>query len=395
MLFVIIISLFIQSIFRSFLMSIARPVSVETLSSIPWMSAKSLSHAMREVSLRGPNDAETWQQLCSRGDVIVKSFNPKQAALVLNSLARVKSKGILEVDFIRRFVHKFLPAIVTDCNALDTAQILHALSEFKSIVKIEIFEQVADRVTACASQLDERGVSMVATAVSRVPDMVNDVMIHSVVSRGIEIGDLNDQTLSQVIHLASLGTVPVKDVSVLLAQATDRAHIMSVRSLVLITNSLTRLKEKFSIQEFVSMVSESVLDNSSSRFSEGASISQLVVLLRSLQKLRAQDTSPLVLHRTVELLSHRDIHSADVSSMVILLSALSRMPGESKLAGRVVAQLITRPFSTQDTVSVVTSLCRLRINDPQVISVITQKIPEMDFKTAELVGKALSKLDGF
>ena len=81
--------------------------------------------------------------------------------------------------------------------------------------------------------------------------------------------------------------------------------------------------------------------------------------------------------------------------MVILLSALSRMPGESKLAGRVVAQLITRPFSTQDTVSVVTSLCRLRINDPQVISVITQKIPEMDFKTAELVGKALSKFDGF
>ena len=307
-----------------------RPVSAETLASIPWMSAKSLSHAMREVSLRGPNEAATWQQLLSRADVIARSFNAKQSALVLNSIARVRSRDCVSSQdaFLTRFVRRFLPHIIPSCNALDTAQIIHSLSLFPTLVDQAVVVAAKCHLSSVLDDMNEQAVSMTAAGLGRLGGQLDPSLIEHILARGVEL-NLGSQAVAQLLTLAAN------------SPHTDRHHFMGalgkltaqltnclpeVRSLAVILNALARLQLRNA--DFMSLVAEAVMDDSNTAFTHGASVKQLTIILRSLQKLSIMNTNPLVCFRLVDLIRRRPLsENVDNPTVCLLLSAVSRMNG--------------------------------------------------------------------
>jgi hypothetical protein len=220
-------------------MSVLRPVSVETLASIPWMSAKSLSHAMREVSLRGPNDSETWKQLMSRADVIAASFNPKHAALVLNSLARIKKLGYVEDLFLKRFINRFLPNVVPDCNALDSAQIVHAISMFPNQASKEVVDQILHRIQEMVPHMDHPSLCMTAVGVSHLSHPPLSV-VQVIVTHGLT-QECTGRFLSQLLILASLHPHEMKlYIDQILSRLSDRTDVFPTRRLVKCIDLLER-----------------------------------------------------------------------------------------------------------------------------------------------------------
>ena len=318
----------LSALFKELRMSVARPVSLETLASIPWMSAKSLSHTMREVSIRGPHDADTWRHLVSRADVIAGSMNAKQTALVLNSLARIESRDVADCEaFLKRFVKRFLPRTLTDMNSLDIAQVVHALAHFPpEFTDDDVRTALVGTIRTRVDGMDPRSLSMTALGVARMQLCdIADVLLH----RALELREsLEDQAIAQMFSLAaSCGHAGVRECARELSiSVAQRLPSISVRSLSVIVNSLSRLKVES--QELVDLVAAEILENGNTRFTNATAVKPLVVLLRSLQKMGLMERIPLACHKLADLISSdSSYHSADTETLSILLSALSWMKG--------------------------------------------------------------------
>ena len=311
------------------------------------MSAKSLSQTMREVSIRGPHDSDTWHNLVSRADVIVASFNAKQSALVLNSLARIEDKKIMDSHaFIIRFVKKFLPATVRDMNGLDLAQVIHAIGAFRSLhVSEDLKTAISTALPVVVGQMDSKSLSMTAFGLSRLAlwDATSFVL-----QRALDVQDsLEDQSLAQIVSLvASCGAADdAKQLQDLMRCVIQRVPSISVRSLSLSLNSFARLKVDNS--HLVNLVGERILDAKDTAISRGASLSQLVVILRSLQKLGVMQQNPRVSHKLVELISAKPLDERIPSHIACtLLSALSRLPGYTALIDQVFILVASRELSS-------------------------------------------------
>jgi hypothetical protein len=316
-------------------MSILRPVSSETLASIPWMSAKTLSHTMREVSLRGPNERPTWTQLVSRADVIVESFNPKQASLVLNSITRVRQ--IPELDglfneYYRRHISKFLEAIVREMSSLDVAQTLHALGEWVCVVRpsetlIKTLEQSFLRNVA---SMDDRSLSMACHGVSNL-GLFEQEIVSAVLSAAVNIGEgLSDRTLGQILNHSTLASkVHANDrqlINQLGSLAVQRLGNMNFRTFVLVLNSLAKLRADN--PDVMHAVAEVVR---SANFLKSASLQQLIVVLRSIQKLNKTGINPPEVYRLLDVISTRPLQFRDANTPCTLLNAITRVAGYDRL----------------------------------------------------------------
>ena len=232
-------------------MIVLRPVSVDSLASIPWMSAKSLSHTIREVSARGPNDGLVWEKLMSRADMIAHSFTPKQAAMVLNSLGSIVSKnpGFVNPVFMSRFSNRFVPQLLAESNSLDIAQMVNGLGRFCDLALPETVDAVMAALPSRVAAMDAIALSMTAAGLSRFRVTDKDLVLR-IFHRGSEVG-LSDQGLSQLLHLAAtavesgdacMGDDLVRAIDSLVTPLADRLETVSKRTLAFILNSLTRLK---------------------------------------------------------------------------------------------------------------------------------------------------------
>lgn len=376
-------------------MSIARPVSKETLASIPWMSGKSLSQTMREVSIRGPNDAETWRNLLSRADVIVESLNSKQSALILNSLARVRSSVIDYEPFLKRFMNKFLHHVVSECNGLDVAQLVHGISEFSNLKpKPELIESFHERILFTVSLMEERELCMLALGVSRLFHTTcpkNSALVQAVVKRGLEISEtLNDQTLAQLINL---GTMMSGEHELLTMGLVPRATAlvqsnMSPRSAVLILSSLARSKIK--CDEYISGFTQ--------RFSSLSSLRQQIVTLRSFQKMGMMQSDPSLLYSLLDRIkanfSRNGLsQSLDIKTLCVLANAASRISSASQFFEDVMHAIIARDDVTKmsgcEVTSLIQSIARIGTNgNPTILETLLKK--HLLVESIEFTGQQLS-----
>lgn len=298
------------------------------------MSAKSLSHAMREVSLRGPNDSEVWTRLIGRADMIAHSFNPKQAALVINSLARIHDKldkDLME-SFLLRFNRKFLPILIPHTSPLDMAQICHGLTIMGNIDN----KLAVERVVSLVPQMDPTCVSMCAAALSsrKSRDLLQadrTRCLLKLVERVMEFSNTNEQTFAQILRACA--TVPgdlviEKKVVELCRQSLIMFERMSMRSLCVCLNSLAKMKNVKGpvVNEILNIVADRT-QRGDSAIVDGASLLQLAVLLRSLQKLDIKAIGPLVDETFVKYIKTREICNVPPKTACILLSALVEVPG--------------------------------------------------------------------
>lgn len=391
-------------------MSITRPVSRETLASIPWMSGKSLSHAMREVSLRGPNDAETWRNLLSRADVIVESLNAKQSALILNAISRVRDLAIDYEPFLKRFVKKFLIRVIDQCNALDVAQLVHALASFQS-APAEVLTKLRGQIALKANEMEEKELSMTAVGLAKLdPTNPHLPSVEAVLERGSQLCKsphcLNDQTVAQLLSLAKTCGMQ-KEISPLVERATILVHsddpsATSARSAVLI---LTCLSTSTQNAEYVSGFIDKFLG--SSKTSCNLSLKQLIVTLRSLQKLGVTESNPAAIHRLIDNISNRmtrtsETAALDGTTLCMLLNSLSRIPRcvETRLFNTVLTAIFikSKNISSSDATVLMQSLARVGKNtlDPALIDSILEKVYSIELSGKELsiVAVALSRIYG-
>jgi hypothetical protein len=284
----------------------ARPVSVETLASIPWMSGKRVSHCMREVSLRGPDSVDVWRKLLGRADMIAHSLNPKQTGLILNALARVRRRDLKELDpFMTRFTARFLPNILTHANPIDIAQILHAYSELG--YEVPNMDTVNGRLAECIPTMDAPTVSLLTSGLSGSHKLFTLILTRSVQLLKIEF---NEQLFAQsfkVIH----DTPPSME---FLAITAQHVPTMSLRCLVLTVSGLGRCGTRN--PELIDIISERIA-------SIDFTLKQLGVLLRGLQKMDAMKTHPDLCYKLAERIVARD--SVDSSTMSVLLAGLVRI----------------------------------------------------------------------
>ena len=347
------------------------------------MSAKSLAHAMRDVSLRGPNDLNTWTRLVGRADMIAHSFNPKQAALVVHSLGKVfEKKTFSQTDFIQSFIsrfnRKFLPEIVPHTTALDAAQIIHGLSVLEKTNKrlIESLPVLMNRVSSLAPHMDMKSVSMCAAGLSNdkivVPNQIRTNCIVALSQRFLQLEDVNEQSFAQIMRACStLG--PDEEIRKLVDEICVKCimmfQTMSVRSLSVALNSLGKMGNctRPIVNEILMIVSERVLRGESS-FSSGASLLQLAVILRSLQKLGINDVSPLVDHALVKYIRTRDLETLSAHTVCVLLSALSHVPDTGEIVMAVIDGSLNKGlrFSPNEILIVTNALKRTGV-DPDYI----------------------------
>ena len=287
-------------------MSVARAVSVETLSSIPWMSGKSLSHAMREVSLRGPNEKEVWNQLVSRADVISNSLSPKQSALLLNSIARVSDHpdliGTFD-SFLRRYVRKFLVHALEEASPLDLAQTVHALGDLSKNARPneQLVQMLLSKLRTCLSDMDDRSLSMTSFGVNRMKLDIDPTIVEIFLKCALALGEsLSDRTLAQVLNLASVHGNDSLAGGDLVAQSAPRIITMNFRTLCLLLSSLGRLRLRN--QAVTAALGEVVMSPS---FSAAVSVEQLAIIHRSSLKLGVAETHPHIIHRLDDLLKKR------------------------------------------------------------------------------------------
>jgi hypothetical protein len=290
-------------------MSLLRPVSAETLSSIPWMSAKSLSHAMREVSLRGPNDKDTWIQLLSRADVISHSLNNKQNALLLNSIARIRRKeeltGIFDT-FLRRHASKFLVHLIPESSPLDLAHVLHALGEFSDVLNPpnEVLQAFRARARESISAMDEKSLGIACFGLYRLRLGESSVVGAVLSSAQGRLEFLSDRTLVQVINLATicpdLGSKLRGSLLELSVEAIKRMPHMDHKTVFLLIKSIAKLR--ISTPDLTAAILEWV---NGPGFAQVATVEQLKILMKSLEKLKLDTSDISVLHRVEEILHLR------------------------------------------------------------------------------------------
>lgn len=326
------------------------------------MSAKSLSHTMREVSIRGPHDTEIWSRLLSRADMIAHSFNPKQTALVVNSLARMKSSNFRAMiespdlinPFMTRFDKKFLASVIQHSSALDIAQIAHGFEVLGTRMTSRNFSSLLAKITQLASHMDTSSVSMCALALSHETGCEDDKVkcLEALVSRIMGNDQINEQCLAQMLRACA--TVPgqsriVKIVEEMCMKNLPMIETMSIRGLCVCLNSLAKLKmvDRPVVNEIIILVADRV-DREDSAFRDGASILQVGLLLRSLQKLGVQSVAPILEHRLVQYIRMRNI--------------------ETNMSSKAICLLVSALTQVSQTEDLVVSFIRRKRNDGQIFS---------------------------
>ena len=361
-------------------MSVARPVSVETLASIPWMSAKSLSHAMREVSLRGPNDEQTWTHLVSRADVIAPSFNPKQAALMMNSLARItiETEGPVEL-FIRRYLRRFLSQIIPDCSPLDLAQVVHAIGAFNrhhDCVSSNLVQEIDSALTQQIPRMDDRELCMTASGLAIADSLGSREVLRTLVDASTKSGNqLSDRTLAQVLHLAGIRGHACE--TLVAHELTRRIPAMNHRSLVLSLNAISRLGIRNNA--VLSVLSETIMSPDSQLVA--IPFHQLTLLLRALQKLGMNTSDPLALHRIMDSLIRSDFTNQTTSALCAFVNSASRLSGYSHVIRECLGILVDRSLQPDEAILLIQSVCRMGDVDSEIIKLLLSKgefgIPEL------------------
>jgi hypothetical protein len=371
-------------------MSIARPVSVETLASIPWMSAKSLSHAMREVSLRGPNDPQTWTHLVSRADMIAPSFNPKQAALMMNSLARIKieTEGPVEL-FIRRYMRRFLSEIIPNCSPLDLAQVVHAIGSFSrhhDCISSNLIQDIDSALTQRIPRMDDKEISMTACGLASVDSLGSSDVVRALLDASIQLGNqLTDRTLAQVLNLAGIRGYSCE--ALVAQELVRRIPNMNQRSLILSLNAVSRLGIKNNAM--VSVLSETIMNPGSQLVA--IPFHQLTLLLRSLQKQGMAKSDPLCLHRIMDSLIRSDFNNQNTGALCAFVNCASRLSGYSQMIQECIRILLGRSLQPAEATLLIQSVCRMNDFDSACIKTLLRKC---EFKGPELlrICKALDRI---
>lgn len=301
-------------------MSVLRPVSAQSIISIPWMSSKSLAHAMRDVSLRGPNSPETWTSLQSRGDMIAHSFSSKHSALMLSALARVRhlNPELVNSAFVSRFVNRILfPSVWNTCNSLDVSQILHAMISFPDFLLVlkETIKSDPSFLSDKIKEMDPNSLSMTSLALSKLS--LSSLFVGDVLMRVNSIECTNDQLIGQVLQLVASNPgeahLYVEELHTLCTPLADRLDQVSVRSLTLITSSLVKIAKHTHLDflsEYTSMLVP-LMDIPD----KGASLKQLAVLLHAVYYL-AKVVPPAL----VEAIRRKGVSDADGATIYLLAS---------------------------------------------------------------------------
>ncbi|CAK9111733.1 unnamed protein product [Durusdinium trenchii] len=125
----------------------------------PWLIGLPGGRYVR-VAERGPKDPAIWKRLTARADVIAHSLTPKQASLILSSMARSRHS---QDNFLQRFSLKFAPSLVSQAEIIDLCGIVSGLSQL-NVYQEELFAMTSQRLREVAPQLDARQVSLMANA---------------------------------------------------------------------------------------------------------------------------------------------------------------------------------------------------------------------------------------
>lgn len=119
---------------------------------------------MTRVAAQGPWDIQVWRSMVQRTDAIAQSLSPKQAALILSALAKVRHR---DESFLRRFTLRFAPALVSRAELLDLCGIVSSLSLLGTYSK-ELYTCMAQQLLVMTSRMDARQISLVANAYAKV-----------------------------------------------------------------------------------------------------------------------------------------------------------------------------------------------------------------------------------
>lgn len=328
------------------------PVSVESLASIPWMSSKRIAHCVRDVSLRGPNSEEVWQRLIGRVDMVAHTLSPKQGALVLNALARTQPKIEDVPRFLQRFSVRFLPNILEHANVIDGAQILHAARELgiKSIKTDPILGKIISGISA----VDAPTLALILRGVSPLLSSSEDDVCSVLLKRAGEllaVEELNEQLLAQTLMFATEHRV--SGVARLVPALVGRIPSISLRSFVLVCSTLARDQNP----EIFAAVSERVMSDNS--VAVGASLKQLGVVLRSLQKMGTMGVNSDACYKVVEYMRMRRPINCDTHTLGIVLAGLSRIEGSEDLIDHLCGNNVEGAIRKSDLLSITASVNRI------------------------------------
>jgi len=271
-------------------------------------------------------DVETWSRLISRADQIAHSLNPKQAGLVFNSLGRFVSRhhqpSAQMEEFVSRYSKRMLGNVLPHCSALDVAQLVHGLVACETwCFPPRLIDEVSNRIIQVAGEFDVQSLSMVALAISKMKSSaaIRQEVVRAIVSRGLGI-DVNEQCFSQILNCAS--TVSSSGGTDQIAQFCLKNialfETMSIRSLCVTVSALGKLK--YADPEILHLVSCRVFEDKA--IAVGASLQQLAIIMRSLQKSKVTDH--LVYSRLMDIIRMRKIESdIDSRNACNLITALS------------------------------------------------------------------------
>ena len=349
--------------------SLKQPVSRESIASIPWMSAKSLSHVIRDVSIRGPQLKEVWDQIQSRADVIAHSFNAKQSALVVVGLGKIVSEHPEFVNklFVDRFVSKFLHQIFSSCNSLDIAQILYGLSRLGKCVDF------GNVIETNVPLMDVNSLSMTSLALSSpiFQSQLSRDLLLVILQRAVALENVNDQCIGQVLHLSTpFGADPLCNPLILIlhAKLVDGLDQISFKSLALVLSSMCSSECPIS-PDFLSMLHCALLAKEYS----GATLTSLGVILRSIQKIYTHehviDFTP-VSSLLIEEIGKRNLLNQGTRTLGLLLSAISRQASTCNTTSSVVTASILNALNERpvaefsEFISILSSMGRLGQTHP-------------------------------
>lgn len=323
---------------------------------------------MREVSLRGPNDVNTWMRLISRADMICASFSAKQSALVFNSFSRVMDVPDLIGSFdafVKRYVRKFLVKVIPTCSPLDSAQLVHAMGEFHKCLngtEQNVIATVMESLREKIPLMQDRELSMTACGLIKLRN--RDPLIATLVlESGLRLGgELSDQSLAQIVNLAAncqpgSGSNLCDLVNRMIIQTPSRTRDMNPRTMALLLTSLVKLR--VSNPEFVSSLSDSILSPSNSRLTS-SSFQTLAVILRSLQKMGIGERNPLVLHKLVDLMNSRSFGDQTTGDLCMYVNGVARMKGYDEDVMTCLRLILARELTPVQVILVLQSFSRLK-----------------------------------
>jgi hypothetical protein len=156
-------------------------------------------------------------------------------------------------------------------------------------------------------------------------------IVSAVLSAAVNIGEgLSDRTLGQILNHSTLASkVHANDrqlINQLGSLAVQRLGNMNFRTFVLVLNSLAKLRADN--PDVMHAVAEVVR---SANFLKSASLQQLIVVLRSIQKLNKTGINPPEVYRLLDVISTRPLQFRDANTPCTLLNAITRVAGYDRL----------------------------------------------------------------